>query len=87
MPGFATNRDLTELVLQTRGWCGVSDLFRKYLNVWFILALTTISIAACTSRKIDFDQVLNWLPADTETRQARTFYAKSFFLERDREAQ
>jgi hypothetical protein len=42
-------------------------LFRKSLNISFILALITISMAACTSRKIDFEQVLNWLPADTET--------------------
>lgn len=53
-------------------------MLRKSLNIAFILALIAISITACTSRKmgepssairgnIDFEQVLTWLPADTET--------------------
>jgi hypothetical protein len=42
-------------------------VLRKALNIRFILALIAISMTACTSRKIDFEHVLAWLPADTET--------------------
>ena len=36
-------------------------------NVRFILALIAITMTACTSRKADFEQVVAWLPADTES--------------------
>ena len=42
-------------------------MLRKALNIRFILALIVISMTACTSRKIDFEHVLAWLPTDTET--------------------
>jgi len=52
-------------------------VLRKSLNIRFILALIAISMTACTLRKgdgssairgkIDLEQVLSWLPADTET--------------------
>ena len=40
---------------------------RKALNIFFVLTLVSISLAACTSQKIGFEHVLAWLPADTET--------------------
>ena len=43
---------------------GAFDVLR---NIRFILALIAISMTACTSRKVDFEQVLAWLPADTES--------------------
>jgi hypothetical protein len=33
----------------------------------FVLTLVAIGMTACTSRKVDIEQVLAWLPADTET--------------------
>jgi hypothetical protein len=44
-----------------------SHVLRKAPNIGFLLALISISMTACTSRKIDFEHVLAWLPADTET--------------------
>ena len=43
---------------------GASEVLR---NIRFILALIAISMTACTSRKVDFEQVLARLPADTES--------------------
>ena len=37
------------------------------MYIRFILALVSISMTACTSRKVDFEHVLAWLPSDTET--------------------
>ena len=42
-------------------------VLRKALNIRFILALIAISLTVCTSREIVVEQMLAWLPADTET--------------------